>query len=534
MKKIKLNKRKKISIKHHIKYKLIKTSSFPLDKKPVIDEFTRLSRLFDIGDFESAYCGALLFLEKLNSDNIKNSIYYVKLYNIAGLLIDIGSEDNKKYKESLDKGIQLMEENEESLKLYIKNEEFYFNLANGKLGAIKEKNPLDQTFETIEQLIDVKNYYWKAIRISYEKSGVSIPEHNVNLANTLKKQFRISEALKYYDEINSESLDIPQAWINRSESLKLLKEIAHSYSINMFEQIINGYKNAIESRNMPHHLKERYNMLYQSYSKDFTAQSIKNDPHENVHTNNEYQSLSVYRKFCLDNYLTLSEHALYCNCIGSAKDDLTITSLETYSADFVRPMERSLNRIKSEFAFARYLYYKYLHRKLDDEFQNDLYFYHLPERESLGIGVEKLRTAFRLCFGILDKIANAICKLYDASPPSGTVSFQSFWQLDKDGRRQKFESFKNPGLLALYSIATDLNDKKNGEWANYKELRNNLEHDFVIVHNNDTSHTCDKKDVILIKESDFVNNLERLFQLTRSAVFSFVFTVRDKIIKEEK
>jgi len=40
--------------------------------------------------------------------------------------------------------------------------------------------------------------------------------------------------------------------------------------------------------------------------------------------------------------------------------------------------------------------------------------------------------------------------------------------------------------------------------------------------------------MIFIKEEDFIEHLKSLLQLTRSAIFSFVFAVRDKAINEKK
>lgn len=202
-------------------------------------------------------------------------------------------------------------------------------------------------------------------------------------------------------------------------------------------------------------------------------------------------------------------------------------------------MEMVLNRLKSEFSFARRLYFEYLTEEQDYELLHDSCFSELFNDELLGIDVEKLRTAFRSCFGILDKIGIAICELFDLYPPNGTVYFQSFWQLDQDKRREKFNSHKSPGLLALYSIATDLNNKKGGEWSFFKDWRNNLEHEFVVVHKTDSPSDIYKsykfiKNMVFINEDDFLNHLERLFQLTRSAIFSFAFAVRDKALNEKE
>ncbi|EOX8442168.1 LA2681 family HEPN domain-containing protein, partial [Salmonella enterica subsp. houtenae] len=75
-----------------------------------------------------------------------------------------------------------------------------------------------------------------------------------------------------------------------------------------------------------------------------------------------------------------------------------------------------LNRLKSEFSLARHLYFDYLHPHNTDYIKYESHFLELYNDEVLGIEIEKIRTAFRLCFGILDKIAVAICELYNLYP----------------------------------------------------------------------------------------------------------------------
>ena len=134
---------------------------------------------------------------------------------------------------------------------------------------------------------------------------------------------------------------------------------------------------------------------------------------------------------------------------------------------------------------------------------------------------------------MLDKIAVAICDLYEIHPPGGNVYFHNFWRLDTGDRRQRFEAIKTPGLLALYSIATDLNERKNGEWGFYREWRNALEHDSMIVYEgelpDDPYQTYSfSREPLVVSEESFVDNLYQLLQLTRSAIFSYVFVIRDK------
>jgi len=505
-------------------------------------QISDLSKLIGLGQFDGALTGLKDLQYKIEGISSRESGYFSSIANVASLLIDIGMM--KPCKDSTNTGLSILNDNKEQILEQIGEDNYYYNLSNAKSGLIEETNPFNHSFSTIEQLVEIKTDLWKAIKYQREnnKNEVS-PQFLVNLGNCLKSQFRIVEALECYDQVTVLDLDIPQAWLNRSEALLMLNTVSSSYSIQMLMQIKNGYEQVLSSKEVP----PPWIQYYKS-QRDLHAQKIKElseehdigiDLHEEKLTKQEYESLSEYRRFCFDNKLTLSEHGLYCSCYGSARDNLTIPTSGGVVGDFVIPMEMVLNRLKSEFSFARHLFYEYQMSEEDLDLLHESCFSELFNDELLGIDVERLRTAFRSCFGILDKIGVAICELYDVYPPNGTVSFQSFWQLDRNDRRSLFDEVKSPGLLALYSIATDLNDRKDGEWHFLKQLRNDLEHEFVVVHKHDEPGDVYSSyellsNVVFIREDTFISYVKRLLQLTRSAIFSFVFAVRDKALSEEK
>lgn len=323
--------------------------------------------------------------------------------------------------------------------------------------------------------------------------------------------------------------------------------ISSSYSIKQLKEIRKGYINASVSKKIPPQWESFYlgriAQINDKIEKCISADG-ETDEHDDMLTQQEFDALSAYRKFCLINHLTLSEHGVYCPCVESATDNLVISS-SGVTGDFIIPMEMALNRFKSEFSLARHLYFEYLYPQDTDEIKEECHFLELHNDEILGIDIEKIRTAFRLCFGILDKIAVCICELYKVYPPAQkgglqkNIYFQSFWQLDVDNRRQRFEGIKSPGLLALYSIATDLNKNKGGELAFYKEWRNGLEHKFLVVHKSDKAEDLYQsykliKDILFIKEDEFIHHFGQLIQITRSAIFSFAFMVRHEGKKQQK
>lgn len=507
---------------------------------PFVEKHRAIYALLDVGDFSEAFTKAQELLKTIEASNGNdNAEYYLKLFNLAGSFIDIGSM--KADIEIVTIGYKLMNDHQSKMLELIPDSDFYYNFANAKSGMISEPNPFNHTFETIEELVLLKHLYWKALKATVTTKNEYPHELIVNLANSLMRQFRLVEALRLYDKALSLNSQCTQAWVNRSKTLLMLNTITSTHSLQMLDQIVSGYREASKGTEIPDNWVNYYLDLAQYHQKKIDEICLKEnitrsseDRHE---TEAEFNELSDYRKYCLENHLSLSEHGLYCHCAGSSRDNLTIPNVGGVAGDFIVPMEMVLNRLKSEFSFARKLYYDYLTQEQDEDLLHESCFSELFNDELLGVDVEKLRTSFRLCFGILDKIGVAVCELFDLYPSNGNVSFQSFWQLDRDKRREKFEAVRSPGLLALYSIASDLNDRKDGEWAFFKAWRNDLEHKFVVVHKGDKPNDLYNSyrfvdDMAFIKESDFINSLEHMLQITRSAIFSFTLMVRHEGTRE--
>ena len=88
---------------------------------------------------------------------------------------------------------------------------------------------------------------------------------------------------------------------------------------------------------------------------------------------------------------------------------------------------------------------------------------------------EMLRNSMRIAFGILDKITNSLCELFQVGEQHENVSFFSFWDPKKEQWKQIGDT-ENVGLVGLLSIASDLFQKSGGEWSMLKEWRDLLEH----------------------------------------------------------
>lgn len=507
-------------------------------EKNIESLFSEIDKSIHFNFIDNAFELSLKALSEIKKLDKESEMYIFSLFKISGFFVDIGHLGRIEKASNI--GLTLLEKNgSQFLELFGEYNYFYF-LANAKSNFIKVNNPFEHDFDSISDLVEHKGILWKCFKVS----KVEQPHALTNLANSLKQQFRLIEAIQYYDEVISKHPETTQAWINRSETLEMLNELSGSFSISMLEVIHKGYVVASESVNIP----DEYNSFYTQRARQLRErilsiceeEGIKPSEYDSHETETEYNALSEYRRFCLDNFLSLSDHGIYCKCNGSEIDDLSIPNANGISGDFIEPMEKLLNRIKSEFGFARRLYYEYLSIPEDEQSFFEAGFSELYDSEILGCNIEKLRTSFRLCFSILDKIGIGVCEMFDAYPNnSKEIYFTNMWRLDNDPDRSKFFSkLKNPNLLALYSIASDLNEHKSGEWSFFKEYRNALEHDFAVIYEgseipNTSEDFSFKKEIKYIHKNDFESNLLLMLQLTRSAIFSFAYAVRYHSLQNE-
>ena len=311
-------------------------------------------------DFRNAHDMVLKRLSEIKDSNKKYETFLKA--KLAGLLIDIGEEGH--IKNAIIEGIKTIHENRHDFSDFIHEGSTEYNLGNAKSSLFKiqrAKSDFKFSPENIVLLTEAKNHYWKGYKIFQSNNDEIIPQLFINLANALDSSGRVVEAIQYYDKVLIKNPDFPQANASRSEALIWLNNLSGTYSINLLWQAMKGFEKAAESDDIPEWLKEQWIKKKEILQKKLIRHGHKNDnvDHDLQETKSEAEKHSEFRKFCLTNSLCLSEHSLYCNCVGASNDDLTIPkTIDTIGGDFVPKMELRLNRLKSEFALARLLYFE--------------------------------------------------------------------------------------------------------------------------------------------------------------------------------
>ena len=496
-----------------------------------------VNSLLNSGDYENARRIVENELKKITTSS--DLMWIAELY---GLLIDIGCESSSE--NDLEKAIAFLMKTEKELGKHINKASFYYNLANAKHGLstiFLKENPGVQNLENIKTVLQEPiNYYWLAYKHldSKNQNGLKF-QILINLSNCLIDTGRLVEAVNFLDVVLRSKPYYPQALMARANTLGLISTLTNcSVSVSLFVQIYKAIDEAIKTDQLPEPFKrnainKRAIVLSKIQSFGFDINSIEQEISDSVE---ESQSHTRARKFAIKNFLTLNEHALYCNCRVCGKDDLQLgVSFAVLKGEFVGKLELLLNRLKSEYSLARHLYFQSKSKTKQDF---DSGFSELNDGEIITPKSEMLRSSFRLSYGILDKIALGICKLYNLSKNDENILFESFWKKD-DKRWENLNAIRNYHLGALYSIACDLNTK-TGELKQFKEWRNKLEHKVLVLQqdgnkNNDILKLYEDHDFIAITDiKDFEAKTLHLLQLTRAAIFSFVYCVRLQTISEDK
>lgn len=483
-----------------------------LELRKINETINAISNSIDDDRWTEALLGSEMMLGELEKHEISEYSLHL-FFNLAGQFIDSGTY--LRNKNAVLTGIKILEENYSYFEKKFNND-FFYNLANAKLSIANEfgyKNDL-LSYEDSRLFSEAKNLYWQVFKAINKDTNPNLYYQNlINLANTLKQQYRFSEAMFIYEKIALTNLDYPEAFINRSTCLENFHRLLDHRSAKMISEIKKGFEFAYLSPFTPSSYKPYYLERVEFLKSQIDDFDVDSDTNKNT---DELFKMSEFRQWCIKEQLTLNIHGIYCSCIANERDNLTLLE-GVVSSQNILQYEQYLNRIKAEFSLVRFLYYESKSTE-SSRLDYESCYSELNENEIINIRSEKLRTCFRLCFSILDKLAIFLCQYFGLIIKKNTA-FNNFWHENK----LKLEEKENFALIAINSLIYDLNEK-NGQFGFYKIWRNSLEHHILFLVpdsfelSNDSTHTY-------VKISEFDSSLQNLLQFTRSAIFSTVFAI---------
>lgn len=244
-----------------------------------------------------------------------------------------------------------------------------------------------------------------------------------------------------------------------------------------------------------------------------------------------------YRRWCLKNRLFLNP----LNDLGpypiGGRDTLTTPDIVD-SIDTGPRYPGFFNQMKQEFTSARYLYYEGVNEEQPHFSDRGVLLYNTLDYPSYSLAIERVKSAFRMCYSIFDKAAFFLNHYLDLAIPEKSVTFKTFWyikQSRKKGLRADFENRQNWPLRGLFWLSKDLYEEEAGfkeaiepDARELSEIRNHLEHKYLKLHGDDWSGPPPANDELSrslsdtlafsIYRRDFERKTLRLLKLSRTAL----------------
>ncbi|MBD9530886.1 hypothetical protein IB233_04445 [Comamonas sp. CMM01] len=251
----------------------------------------------------------------------------------------------------------------------------------------------------------------------------------------------------------------------------------------------------------------------------------------------------AYRAWCLKNRLVLNPLNDLGTWIAASGDELTLPGLSVKFSDrqsgaLPPPIFGFFNQLKQEYVSARFMLYEGVTSKgvHFSDLQVDIA--ETYDYSEFSLATERIRTAFRIAYSLLDKIAfllNSYMGFHDdLSEKKKILSFKNVFLKGKTNSLipQILES-KNIALCGLYWLSKELHDDElilttAADARELHAIRNALEHKYIKVqegwaapfietHVGDFAYT--------LGSHELEAKAQRVMQIARSALFYLTFAI---------
>lgn len=200
----------------------------------------------------------------------------------------------------------------------------------------------------------------------------------------------------------------------------------------------------------------------------------------------------AYRRWCLEHRLFLCALNDLGPHLAAATDDLVLPPLveglnDRPDGHLPPPVLGFFSQMKQEYASARFMLFEGISSTqihfsdrgvaLTDTLDYPLY----------SLASERVRTAFRIAYSLLDKVAFLVDRYWALGKEPGRISFKNVWMVENKARLlPQFEKLDNLPLRGLFWLSKELFDDqlKQTTAADARELhsiRNALEHTYLRV-----------------------------------------------------
>ncbi len=418
---------------------------------------------------------------------------------------------------------------------------FLGNLCSSLSSLLEEKVSGWRNDNYPESLTAAINHFRRAEKLLSEDTRGIKNKVRTNLANALARQGRSIEIFDYWKcdfNIQGEAPfvstlrkaqelfwlsfwlnDCDHARIYQYEAYLLIKKLQNNLSETDHPRIVNSFKNSLKNDKIAWLLENggKLSMSFSDWQREHNPDSYSVDEKQ-------------YRAWCLGSNL-------FVNPINDVTKEWIAAQDILQFPDYIVSLgegpylSAAFSSLKREFCFARFMAFEGVNR-IHPAYENKkLFLTDTSDYVRYDGAIEKIKTAFRICFSVLDSVASLMNSYFECkAKPS---SFSSKWIKENFKNRNE-----NYFIDSLYWLSCDLTDNpaltdNADKWkapkpaiAEIRQIRNAIEHGWLRV--------AEKKQTIWDTKNDFAHLISpeelykqtlSLLKLVRSAIIYFCMAV---------
>ncbi len=252
-------------------------------------------------------------------------------------------------------------------------------------------------------------------------------------------------------------------------------------------------ENAIFDSEKREELISEFSKEAKTYAKAADIERIRELRNSEIFSLGKSKAERQYRQWCLDQCLFLNP----LNELGSdgnaASDNLVLPPISEALDD--RPTSATpppifgfFNQMKQEYVSARFTLYEGLCDTTLHFSDRNVSMFDTLDYPMHSLATERIRTAYRIAYSLLDKVAFVVNHYWKLGKIESRVSFKNVWMVE--GKPRLLDQFKDYGnwpLRGLFWLSKELFDDQlkhttGPDARELHEIRNALEHKFLQVH----------------------------------------------------
>ncbi len=249
----------------------------------------------------------------------------------------------------------------------------------------------------------------------------------------------------------------------------------------------------------------------------------------------------VYRRWCLGHRLFLCPLNDLGPHLAAATDKLMLPPLieglnDRLDGHLPPPIVGFFSQMKQEFVSARFMLFEGISSTQVHFSDRGVVLTDTLDYPLYSLASERVRTAFRIAYSLLDKVAFLVDRYWNLGKVQDRISFKNVWMIEKKARLlPQFENSDNLPLRGLFWLSKELFDDqlKQTTAVDARELhgiRNALEHTYLHVSEGWAkpfmiNGTNNGSLGIAIGSDELEAKAIRIMQIARSALFYISFAI---------